>query len=111
VHVESITEGGPPEISVSSGNIPENITSHYIVVFFPYPDWIGWQFEMKNKENASFQITFINFTYEGDLVNGSKVYSLHVNITNIGDQATFGSPLPSIHMTTKSSHSYGSIEV
>jgi hypothetical protein len=110
VSTQSVNEGGPPEVHTSSIDL-DKIYATYHIGSFSYPDWIGWYFQRVNKENTSFSVTFFNFTYEGTLGNGSKVYLMWANLTNMENRSTLGSPLPPMGLCAKSLKSYPGLEI
>lgn len=94
VYTESVNEGGSPEISTHSEKIGEESTYHF--GFCPF----NWPIEIMNQENITFRINFINFTYEGTLWNGSKIYFLYINLTNLEDVEASDSPILEISLKT-----------
>jgi len=105
VYAEPVNEGRPPEISTRSEVIGEESTIHVSICPF------DWSFEIMNQENITFRINFINFTYEGTLWNGSKIYFLYINLTNLEDVEASRSPILPISLTTINYEKCSSVEI
>ncbi len=101
-----VEEGEPPKYYEE----PIQWTTAKFSVWRP-GEWFGYPLQRVNKENCTFIMIFYNFTYEGTMENGSKVYLLWINLTNTENRTTFGSPLPHFSLVTRTYKTFGSSEI